>query len=208
MPSVYISGAEENLVVKRKIEKLRDGGYINNLVFQKIVLDYNVLSQKITAFRTIKPDCKVVMTIGSFDIYHNGHGRYLEKAKEYGTILVVGVDSDIAINRYKGSHRPIIPSNERIELLARQMCIDFVTLIDDVDREGNWFYGLLKAIQPDVFVAVKDSYSKDQRKEIRKLGPELVVLQRQARNTSATQIIQEIIKKNPDLLKSIPKEGK
>ena len=209
MPSKYTSAAGEVLAVQKRIEELKNDGKINSSVFQKIIMDYNLLSRKITALRTIVADCKVVMTIGSFDLYHNGHGRYLEKAKEQGTVLVVGVDSDIAIGRYKGEHRPIIPSEERVEMLARQMCVDFVTLIDDVDKEGNWFFGLLKAIRPDMFVAVEDSYSQDQREEIRKLGPELVVLERQAKNTSATQIIQEIIKKNPELLAQIlPKERK
>jgi len=203
MPSKYASAAEEILGVQGRIERLKNNGFISDSVFQKIILDYNKLSQIIAALRTLKPDCKLVMTIGSFDIYHNGHGRYLEKARACGTALVVGVDSDIAISRYKGPHRPIIPSDERIELLARQMCVDFVTLIDDVDKEGHWFFGLLKAIRPDVVVTVKDSYSEDQRKEIKKLGPELVVLQRQAQNTSATRIIQDIIKKNPELLKDI-----
>ncbi len=209
MPSKYTSAAEEVLAVQKRIEELKDDGKVNSSVFQKIIMDYNLLSRKITALRTIAADCKVVMTIGSFDLYHNGHGRYLEKAKEQGTVLVVGVDSDIAIGRYKGEHRPIIPSEERVEMLARQMCVDFVTLIDDVDKEGYWFFGLLKAIRPDIFVVVEDSYSQDQREEIKKLGPELVVLQRQAQNTSATQIIQEIIKKNPELLAQIlPKERK
>jgi D-beta-D-heptose 7-phosphate kinase/D-beta-D-heptose 1-phosphate adenosyltransferase len=209
MPSKYTSAAGEVLAVQKRVEELKNDGKINSSVFQKIVMDYNLLSRKITAIRTIAADCKVVMTIGSFDLYHNGHGRYLEKAKEQGTVLVVGVDSDIAIGRYKGEHRPIIPSEERVEMLARQMCVDFVTLIDDVDKEGYWFFGLLKAIRPDIFVVVEDSYSQDQREEIRKLGPELVVLQRQAQNTSATQIIQEIIKKNPELLAQIlPKERK
>ena len=61
----------------------------------KIVLDQEILQSKIFACRVLK--MKIVLTIGSWDMMHIGHCRYLEKARTYGDVLIVGVDSDAAI---------------------------------------------------------------------------------------------------------------
>lgn len=142
----------------------------------------------------------VVLTIGTWDMIHIGHLRYLFAASELGDRLVVGVDSDRAVRLYKGPTRPIIPEVERIEMLTYQHCVDYVTTVDDVDDEGRWQYGLVKALRPDVFVAVEDSYPKEQCTVLSELCGELVVLPRQAENTSSSQILQRI-KQGTDLVK-------
>ena len=129
---------------------------------------------------------------------HIGHVRYLNMAKEYGDVLVVGVDSDRGIKAYKGPMRPVVPEVERAEMLSYQGCVDFVTAIDDINEKGEWQYELAKAIKPDVFVAVVDSYPQEQLAEIQKHCKELVVLPRQAENTSTSRLIQGTIKKHLD----------
>ena len=170
-------------------------GSSSHLSFRKkIVPDYKLLSRIIEGLRAA--DYKIVATIGSWDMLHIGHLRYLMEAKSKGDILVVGTDTDAAIKSYKGPNRPIIPEHERMEMLSYQACVDFVTKIPDVDNKGNWNYGLIKALEPDVFVAVEDSYPPHQRKEIKKHCGELVILPRQAENTSSSSIIQNTFKKN------------
>jgi len=66
--------------------------------------------------------------------------------------------------------------------------------IDDIDDQGKWQYELIKAIQPDVFVCIIESYPEEQRKEIKQFVRELVELPRQAENTSTTKIIEKAIK--------------
>ncbi|HNV45384.1 MAG TPA: adenylyltransferase/cytidyltransferase family protein, partial [Candidatus Woesebacteria bacterium] len=56
---------------------------------------------------------KVVLTQGSFDLVHIGHARYCEKAKSFGDLLIVGVDSDEKVRARKGKNRPIVPQDER-----------------------------------------------------------------------------------------------
>ena len=163
---------------------------------QKIVNNYEKLSKAVHGLRAV--DYKVVLTIGSWDLLHIGHVRYLLRAKEYGDILVVGVDSDRGIKSYKGELRPVVPEQERAEMLSYQTCVDFVTLIDDIDQQGKWQYELAKAIRPDVFVAVEDSYPEEQLNEIKKYCTQLIVLPRQAENTSTTKLIQGTIKKHLD----------
>ena len=169
-------------------------GYEKRSFENKIVFDYSKLAMVVKGLQTV--NFKVVTTIGSWDLLHIGHVRYLIKAKSQGDILVVGVATDRAINLYKGELRPIVPQNERMEMLTYQMPVDFVTLIDDVDKKGLWRCSLIKKIQPDIFVAVEDSYPQDQLDEIQKYCGKLVVLPRQAENTSTSRMIQDTVKKH------------
>ena len=117
------------------------------------------------------------------------------QAKDYGDILVVGVDSDRGIKSYKGDLRPIIPQSERIEMLTYQGCVDYVTLIDDIDNKGAWQYELIKQVPMDTFVAVEaDSYPQEEIDMIKKYCPEIKAIPRQAMQTSTTDIIQNVLK--------------
>lgn len=169
---------------------------LRNRVFRefsmKVCPDYEQLARYIDAHRALNRT--IVATIGSWDMLHIGHLRYLIRAKGFGDILIVGVDSDRAVRKYKGPLRPIIPQAERMEMLSYQHCTDYVTLVDDIDDGGNWQYGLINRIQVNVFVAVEDSYPEEQRQEISKRCKKLIVLPRQASKTSSTNIIQNTIK--------------
>lgn len=160
---------------------------------KKIILDYEKMAEIMQAHRVLGH--RVVCTIGSWDMLHIGHMRYLNRATEAGDILLVGVDSDRGIKLYKKSDlRPIIPEDERMEMLAYQDCVDYVTLVDDVDEKGAWLYGLLKIVKPDVFVAVTDSYPPAQIRDIKKMVKEVIQLPRQAEKTSSTNIIEKTVK--------------
>jgi D-glycero-beta-D-manno-heptose 1-phosphate adenylyltransferase len=158
----------------------------------KIILDYQDLKRYIDAHKTLEQ--RVVCTIGSWDMLHIGHLRYLNNAKTQGDILIVGVDSDRAIKLYKNPFRPIIPHEERMEMLSYQHCVDYVTLIDDLDDKGNWNYELIKAIKPDAFVCINESYPEAQKNDIKLYVGELIELPRQAEKTSTTDIIEKTIK--------------
>jgi len=168
---------------------------------QKIVEDYGALADAVKGLRAIGH--KIVMTVGSWDLLHIGHVRYLGRAKEQGDILIVGVDTDATVRLYKGPLRPVVPYEERCEMLTYQSCVDLVTPLDDVNEKGEWQYGLVKAVRPDVFVAVEDSYPQHQLDEIKKYCGELTVLPRQAENTSTTRLIQHAVKKHLDQMYSI-----
>lgn len=160
----------------------------------KVVKDYKRLAEIINAYKTLGK--KVVCTIGSWDMLHIGHLRYLHKAKSEGDILIVGADSDRAIKLYKNNPlRPVIPEDERMEMLSYQNFVDYVTLIDDVDDKGIWQMNILKMAKPDIFVAIKESYPPEQISEIKKYVKTMKILERQAENTSTTQIIERTFKK-------------
>jgi D-beta-D-heptose 7-phosphate kinase/D-beta-D-heptose 1-phosphate adenosyltransferase len=74
---------------------------------------------------------KVVFTNGCFDILHSGHLDLLRRSRSLGDVLVVAINSDSSVARMKGSSRPIIPQEERAELLDSMEMVDFVTFFDE-----------------------------------------------------------------------------
>jgi rfaE bifunctional protein nucleotidyltransferase chain/domain len=75
---------------------------------------------------------RVVFTNGCFDLLHPGHTRYLAEARGLGDILVVAVNSDRSVRELKGPNRPVVPEEERAELLAALRSVDYVTIFDDL----------------------------------------------------------------------------
>ncbi|MDY6861684.1 MAG: D-glycero-beta-D-manno-heptose 1-phosphate adenylyltransferase [Thermodesulfobacteriota bacterium] len=73
----------------------------------------------------------VVFTNGCFDIIHAGHIFYLEKAKEFGDFLIVGLNSDVSIRKIKGEKRPLIPQKQRAIVLSALECVDYVLIFDE-----------------------------------------------------------------------------
>jgi len=72
----------------------------------------------------------VVLANGCFDLLHVGHVRYLSAAKRLGDLLVVAVNSDHSVERYKG-RPPVVPEGERAEIIAALEMVDVVFLFDD-----------------------------------------------------------------------------
>lgn len=93
----------------------------------------------------------VVFTNGAFDILHVGHLDYMKFARRQGDCLVVGLNSDASVRRYKGPKRPIVPERERAEMLAGLRCVDYVVLFDEDEPRD-----LIAAIVPDVLVKGAD----------------------------------------------------
>jgi rfaE bifunctional protein nucleotidyltransferase chain/domain len=158
---------------------------------------------------------KVVLTSGSFDLIHLGHVKYLSRAKEFGDILVVGVDSDAKIKRRKSADRPMVPQAERLEMLAYQRPVDYIYLKDD--DEPRW--GLIRAVRPDVLVLTEDhSYSEADQEALREIVGRIEVVERQASVTTTERIRQmylnlgerlgpKLAEVLPGLIDSIVKRG-
>lgn len=74
---------------------------------------------------------RVVFTNGCFDLLHVGHVKYLQKARSFGDLLVLGLNSDASVRRLKGEMRPLIGEEERAHILAALDCIDYVVIFDE-----------------------------------------------------------------------------
>jgi len=102
-----------------------------------------------------KRDQKIAFANGCFDVLHVGHIRYLQGAKDAADILVVGVNGDDSVRELKGEGRPVMPAQERAEIIASIKGVDYVTIFNE--RSPARLLGVLK---PD-FQAKGTDYSAD-----------------------------------------------
>ena len=108
----------------------------------KTLIEIEVLSTKLK-----DKGKKIVFTNGCFDILHAGHVRYLETAKSFGDILMVGVNSDESVRTLKGKTRPINNEQDRALLIASLEAVDYVVIFNE-----DTPYELIKVIKPDILV--------------------------------------------------------
>lgn len=141
-------------------------------------------------FLKISFDKKVVFTNGCFDILHAGHIDLLQKAKELGDILVVGLNSDESIKRIKGDKRPINKLDYRIKMLSSIQCVDYIIVFDEETP-----LDLIEAIKPDVLVKGGDYQIDDivGAEIVRSNGGRVLTIPF-VYNISTTDIINKIIK--------------
>ena len=88
---------------------------------------------------------RVVFTNGCFDLIHRGHIRYLEQARALGDFLVVAVNSDASVRQLKGAGRPVVPADQRAEVLAALAAVDLALIFDDLEP-GR----VIRSVRPDV----------------------------------------------------------
>lgn len=131
---------------------------------------------------------RVVFTNGCFDILHPGHIRSLEQARDLGDALIVGLNSDASVRQLKGPTRPMLPEQERAEILAALECVDAVVVYDDLTPRE-----IIARLLPDVLVKGGD-WASDKivgREEVEAAGGR-VVSAPVVPGYSTTDILQKI----------------
>ena len=130
----------------------------------------------------------LVFTNGCFDLLHVGHIRYLQAAKALGKTLVIGLNSDSSVQSLKGLSRPIVPQDQRAEMLAALKSVDGVVIFAETTANN-----LLLALKPDIYVKGGD-YAPDTLPEmpaVRAVGASLELIQIEI-PTSTSKIIARI----------------
>jgi rfaE bifunctional protein nucleotidyltransferase chain/domain len=94
---------------------------------------------------------RIAFTNGCFDILHVGHVRYLKEARATGDLLVLGLNSDLSVRAIKGERRPLVPEQERAEVVAALAAVDYVTLFDEETP-----LRLIEHLRPDCLVKGAD----------------------------------------------------
>lgn len=132
---------------------------------------------------------KIVFTNGCFDVLHVGHTRYLLQARLMGDLLVVGLNSDHSVRLLKGDKRPIVPEDERAELLAHLTSVDYVCLFDELRPDR-----LIERVKPHVHVKGGDYRAEDlpEAKTVERYGGKVVIVDL-VEDKSTTNIIEKII---------------
>ena len=133
------------------------------------ILDYESSLNKLTSDKKIKTideililsnkfkakGKKIVFTNGCFDLLHIGHIKYLETAKSYGDILILGLNSDSSVKSIKGENRPINNQKDRACILAALNAVDYVVIFDEETP-----YKIIKTIRPNILVKGGDYQGK------------------------------------------------
>jgi len=135
------------------------------------------------------PGQRIVFTNGCFDILHVGHARYLAQAKALGDLLVVGLNSDSSVKAIKGENRPLVPENERAEMLAHLASVDYVCIFTESRPDA-----LLEVVRPDVHAKGGDYREEDlpEAEVVRKHGGSIAILPL-VEGRSSTNIIQRVL---------------
>lgn len=137
---------------------------------------------------------KVVFTHGAFDLFHKGHSMMLETSKKKGDVLIVGVDPDSNIKKYKNRFRPIINENDRMHILSKHECTDFVFLMEELEyvngSNPEYFAEFYRVMNPNLITyGINFAYKKDFEKKFRGIKHAEIV----HRYDSTTGIIKRIL---------------
>ena len=119
---------------------------LSKLSFRAPVVSFEKIEDFIIKLRAERKS-SVVFTNGCFDLLHPGHLQILEKAKQLGDYLIVGVNSDVSVRRLKGETRPVQSLESRMAVLASLRVVDCVVAFSD-----DTPYKLIERILPDVLV--------------------------------------------------------
>ncbi len=120
----------------------------------------------------LRGDRKVVFTHGAFDLFHAGHLSFLSNTKKLGGKLIVGIDDDSSVIKYKG--RPIFKLNERLRIISKLYFVDYVLIVKNpnpVETFDDYYYQVYSALQPDL-ITYGRKFSAEERLELkcRRLG--------------------------------------
>lgn len=154
-----------------------------------MVLSWEELASRLAPLRAAGK--RVVFTNGCFDLLHVGHVRCLEAARRLGDVLIVGVNSDASVRHLKGPGRPLLPAQERAELVAALGCVDFVTLFEEPTPER-----LLAFLKPDVHAKGADYHEEDlpEAPLVRSWGGEVRILPLTP-GRSTTELVKEAVRR-------------
>lgn len=136
---------------------------------------------------------KIVFTHGAFDLFHCGHLEFLTESRKQGDILIVGVESDANIRKYKSVIRPILPQRERVELVSNHMNVDFAFVNEDgLDLE--YYVVLYEFLFPSLITYGRDfSLSTHYDTRLKNIQHKRIVLKRDLYlSNSTTAIIKRI----------------
>ena len=131
---------------------------------------------------------RVVLTNGVFDLLHVGHARYLAEARALGDALIIAVNSDESVRGFKDPLRPIVPLEERMEMLASLCCVDYVAAF-----ETRTPAPLIELVRPAIYVKGGDYTEADlpEAKVVRGYGGDVQLLSLVA-GRSTTNIIARV----------------
>ena len=133
----------------------------------------------------------LVVVTGVFDRLHIGHLRFLEAARQLGDALIVGVEDDARVRRWKGPERPIMSQDDRCELLAALRVVDRVFLISGERVDPDYYVDVLRPLAPRYLAVTSDDpFLTEKREAMERIGVEVRVVTPRIENYSTTRLIR------------------
>jgi D-glycero-beta-D-manno-heptose 1-phosphate adenylyltransferase len=131
---------------------------------------------------------RITLANGCFDVLHVGHVRYLRAARELGAKLIVAVNADASVRALKGEGRPVMPAQERAEILAALADVDAVVVFPEKDVRS-----IIREIRPDFHAKGTDytAESVSERDEVEACGGRVVIVG-DPKDHSASEIISRL----------------
>jgi rfaE bifunctional protein nucleotidyltransferase chain/domain len=166
------------------------GNCRNDMTLSKKLLSLEALEPVVAALKTSGKT--VVFANGCFDLLHVGHIRYLQGARQLGDALVVGLNSDESVRRLKGPQRPLMPEDERAEILAAIACVDYVVIFQESTVER-----LLSVLKPDIQCKGTD-YTEEtvpEREVVRSFGGRVAIVG-DPKDHSTRDLIRDILSRS------------
>lgn len=166
---------------KAKIKNILSPG--SNLK-DRFIPDYKILKEIVDDLKRM--GYRIVLTQGVFDLIHEGHAEYLEKAVSHGEILIVGVDTDALTKKRKGPNRPVVPQAERIKMLSHLRHVSILTFREDGDDIGK----LIKTVCPHTLITSKTTtdFTREDTKVYNKYCEEIITLPPQSATSTTARI--------------------
>ena len=150
------------------------------------IMDRKILKDKLEKLRSAGK--KIAFTNGCFDILHVGHVRYLREAKKTADVLVLALNSDSSVRAIKGEKRPLVPEEERAEVLAALEFVDFITIFSELTP-----LELINYLKPDILIKGGDWPEEKVvgRDEVKKWGGRVLLIP-EVEGKSTTNIVEKI----------------
>ena len=148
------------------------------------ILSREQLQQRVAEWR--RAGERVTLANGCFDLLHVGHVRYLQAAKNLGGRLIVAVNADESVRKLKGEGRPLMPAEERAEILSALSDVDAVVIFPEPDVRA-----LIGELRPDVHAKGTDytGATVPERDAVLEYGGRVEIVG-DPKNHSATEIIR------------------
>jgi rfaE bifunctional protein nucleotidyltransferase chain/domain len=151
------------------------------------IVDRDGLKQRVAAWR--QEGDSITLANGCFDLLHVGHVRYLQAAKQLGGRLIVAINSDESARSLKGEGRPVMPADERAEILSALADVDAVVIFPERDVRA-----LIRELRPDVHAKGTDYTAETvpERDAVAECGGRVEIVG-DPKDHSATEIIRSRI---------------
>lgn len=140
---------------------------------------------------TIEAQSGLVVVTGAFDLLHIGHLRFLEAARALGNRLIVGVESDERVRRWKGPARPIQSQEDRAALLAALRVVDQTFIITGERVDPAYYVELLRPLSARYLaVTADDPFLREKKEAMRSIGVTVEVVVPRIENYSTTRLVR------------------